>query len=287
MTQINHYLKLIRINQWYKNLVIFLPIFFAGKLFELVLLEKIIIGMIALCLISSANYILNDIIDLKNDKIHPEKKHRPLASGKITILKASIIGIFFVLISIFIAYNLGMMFLLLLLFLFISTTLYTVWLKKEPIVDIILIATNFVIRAISGAFIISVFVSPWLIVCPFFFALFLAASKRDSDLKLLKENATVHRNVLKYYTPQITNALMITSISCFIMSYALYAFSRTELLLLTLPFAIYTIYRYYLLVISGSEIARNPEKVYKDKRIIIASFMWIVITLIIFYYFMK
>jgi 4-hydroxybenzoate polyprenyltransferase len=284
MTHITWYIKLIRINQWYKNVVIFLPIFFAGKLFELVSLEKIIIGFVALCLISSTNYILNDIIDLKKDKLHPEKKYRPLAYGKVTIYEAYIISILFLIASIIIAYYLNIVFLILIVILFILTTLYTIWLKNEPLVDILLIAINFVIRAISGAFILSIFVSPWLIVCPFFLALFLASSKRNGDLRLLKKMAITHKKVLKYYTLQTTNALMIMSTTCFIIAYSIYAFSRTELLLITLPFAVYFLYRYYFLVSIGSEIARNPQKAYKDKKLIISAILWSILTFIIFYY---
>ena len=287
MTRINWYIKLIRVHQWYKNLVIFLPIFFAGKLFNLSSLEKILIGFVALCLISSANYILNDIVDIKKDKLHPEKKYRPLAFGKITILEASIIGLLFLFASLLISYQLGIIFLVMILFLFVSTTLYSLWLKNEPILDVVIIATNFVVRAISGAFIISLFVSPWLILCPFFLALYLAVSKRHSDLKMLKKNAIKHKEVLKYYTPDTTNALMIIATTCFIMSYALYAFSRTELLLVTLPFAVYTMCRYYLLVNTGSEIARNPEKIYKDKKLIITAILWSILIFIIFYYILK
>lgn len=285
MSKIHEYIKLIRVHQWYKNLVVFFPIFFAGKIFDLVSLELIAIGFLALCLISSTNYILNDIIDLKNDKLHPEKKFRPLASGKINVIKASIIGIIFFIVSLLIAYNLNLTFFILVLFLFVSTTLYSLWLKNEPILDVLVISTNFVVRAISGAYIISVFVSPWLIVCPFFIALFLAVSKRKGDLSVLKNTTLKHKPVLKYYTTDIINGLSITSITCFIIAYSLYAFSRTEALLVTLPFAIYTIYRYYLLSITNSKMARTPEKeIFTDKKIIIAIALWGIITFVIFYY---
>lgn len=285
MSKIHEYIKLIRVHQWYKNLVIFFPIFFAGKIFDLLSLELITIGFLALCLISSTNYILNDIIDLKKDRLHPEKKIRPLASGKINIVEGIITGIILFIASLIIAYNLNLTFFILVLLLFVSTTLYSIWLKHEPIIDILLISTNFVIRAISGAYIISVFVSPWLIVCPFFIALFLAVNKRKGDWSVLKSTTLKHKPVLKYYTPDIINSLTITSITCFIIAYSLYAFSRTEALLVTLPFAIYTIYRYYLLSITNSKMARNPEKeIFTDKKIIIAILLWGISTFIIFYY---
>jgi 4-hydroxybenzoate polyprenyltransferase len=281
--RILEYLKLIRMPQWYKNLVIFLPLFFVGELLKTSALEKIVIGFIALCLISSTNYIINDIVDMKKDRAHPEKKSRPLAAKKVGITEAITIAVIFFIASMLIAYSLGTLFMVSTAALFILTLLYTLWLKNEAIADVMIIAVNFVIRAVAGAFVIHVIVSPWLIVCPFFLALFLAVGKRDADLKLMKGDAFKHKEVLKYYDVQTTNALMMISTTCLIIAYSLYAFSRTELMLLTLPFAIYTIFRYFMLVHQGSEIARCPEKAYRDYRIILGGLSWIIVTFIIFY----
>jgi len=281
--RIIEYLKLVRVHQWYKNLVIFLPLFFVGELLEISMLGKICIGLIALCLISSVNYIVNDIIDIKRDRAHPEKSSRPLAAKKITIPEAVLLAIILLALSIYIAYTLSTLFLISVIFLFMLTLLYSLWLKNETILDVIIIAVNFVVRAVSGAFIIHVTISPWLIVCPFFLAIFLAVGKRDADLKFMKKDATKHKEVLKYYDLQTTNALMVISTTCLIIAYSLYAFSKTSLLLLTLPFAIYTIFRYYTMVNQGSEIARHPEKFYKDYRMVLGILLWIIITFIIFY----
>ena len=282
--KILEYLKLIRVHQWYKNLVIFLPIFFMGNLLNFSMLKEVFIGMIALCLVSSANYIINDILDVKRDKLHPEKKHRPIASGKVSILEASIIGAVLFALSLYIAQYFSLLFLLSVVFLFISTLAYSLHFKNEPILDMLLIAVNFVVRVISGAFIIKAFISPWLVLCPFFLALFLTIGKRDADLKVLKKDAVKHKEVLKYYDLQTTNGLMVISTTCLILSYSLYAFSRTSWLLSTLPFAIYTIYRYYSLINQGSEIARHPEKIYKDYKLMIGILLWMIITFVIFYF---
>lgn len=278
------YLKLIRVYQWYKNVVIFLPVFFIGQMLNISVLIDVFIGMIALCLVSSANYVINDIIDAKKDRLHPEKKYRPIASGKVGIFEAIIIAIIMLGLAVYVAYGFGLLFLASVLFLFVSTTLYTIYFKNEPILDVIAIAVNFVVRAVSGAFILKAMISPWLILCPFFLALFLAVGKRDADLKVLKGNATKHKEVLKYYDLQTTNGLMIISTTCLIISYSLYAFSKTAWLLLTLPFAIYSIYRYYSLVNQGSEIARNTEKIYRDWRLMCAIIFWAIITFIIYYF---
>lgn len=278
------YLKLMRIPQWYKNLVILLPLFFVGDLFQIGFLKLIVFGFFGLCFISSANYALNDIVDIAKDMVHPEKKLRPLASGKISILEAVLLIVLLLAVGLYIGYCLNTLFLLCLVFLFLFTVFYSLALKKEVVADVIAIAINFVVRAISGAFIINVNISPWLILCPFFLALFLAVGKRFADFKYMKENAHHHKVVLKYYTPEMTNALMIISTACLIVSYALYSLSRNSLMLITLPFAIYAVFRYYHLITSGSKIARHPEMVYTDWRLLASIMLWVAILGAIFYF---
>jgi 4-hydroxybenzoate polyprenyltransferase len=280
---IKEYLNLIRIRQWYKNLVIFLPLFFVGEVFAHGYLEATLVGFIALCFVSSANYVLNDIIDRKSDREHPEKKMRPLASGKINIASAYIVFLIMLIAGLYIAYTLDLPFLICAIFLFVFTIIYSLFLKKEPVADVLSIAINFVVRAVSGTFIIHTFISPWLIFCPFFLALFLGFGKRNADLRFMKTKAHAHKEVLKYYTLENTNALMTISTTCLIIAYALYSFSRTTWLLLTLPFAIYAIFHYYALVQNGSEIARHPEKIYRDWRLMLSIALIMIILFIIFY----
>ncbi|MFA6088468.1 MAG: UbiA prenyltransferase family protein [Candidatus Woesearchaeota archaeon] len=283
MLKIIDYIQLIRIKQWYKNIVVFLPIFFVGEFFSSTLLLQVFLGFIALSFMSSVNYVINDFLDIKRDKKHPEKKERPLASGRISVFEAIIVAIILFGLSIIISLELGVMFLICVLVLFGLTLLYSIYLKKEAVADVIAIALNFVVRAISGTFIINVFISPWLIVCPFFLALFLAVGKREADLRFLKGSALQHKEVLKYYTIEMTSTLMVISTTCLIISYSLYSFSKTSKLLLTLPFAIYAIFRYYYLIQSGSEIARHPEKMYKDIRLIICGICLILLFFLISY----
>lgn len=277
------YLKLLRIPQWYKNLVIFLTLFFVGKIFSATLLEQTLIGFAALCLVSSANYVLNDIIDIKRDRVHPEKRFRPLASGTVSIYEATIILVIVLFFGLYLAYGLGILFFIAAAFLFAFTLLYSLYLKKEPVADVISIAINFVVRAVSGTLILNMFVSPWLVLCPFFLALFLAFGKRNADLRFMKGNAHTHKEVLKYYSVENTNAMMIISTTCLIIAYTLYSFSRTSLLLFTIPFAIYAIFRYYSLVNSGSAIARHPEKIYTDWKLVLSMILLAIILLLIFY----
>ena len=280
-------IKLIRVKQWYKNLIIFLPLVFSENLFDVRFLLFTVIGFISLCAVSSSYYIINDIIDKEKDKKHPEKRDRPIASGKINVWQAIILAIISFVIATVLAINLSLYFTYFVLALFALTMLYSFFLKNEPFLDILIIAINFVIRAVSGAFVFLIDnkpyadVSPWLILCPFFLSLFLSVGKRESDLMFLGEEAASHRKVLNVYNKDLTRALMLIATTLLIMTYSLYVFfSDFKILLLTLPVALYIIFRYFYLIESGSKIARHTELIYKDKRIIIA----IVIMIIIAYF---
>ncbi len=275
MGTVSDYLNLIRIRQWYKNLVVYLAIFFSGNILSFNLLFKSTLGFLSLCLISSANYILNDIIDVKSDRQHPEKRFRPIANGRIGIFSALVMVVLLVIASIEIAYFLDLYFLLSVVLIFSISQLYTLFLKKELFADILAIAINFVLRAVSGAFIIHVYISPWLILCPFFLSLFLSVSKRRSEMFIKKNN----------YSPELTNALMLISTTTLIISYSLYSFlSQQNKLLITLPFVLYGIFRFLYLVYSGSIIARQAERFWTDTRLVFSICLWGLVTLIILYF---
>lgn len=277
-------LRAIRPNQWYKNLVIFLPILFAELIFDVPNLVNVLLGFISLSMASSFNYIINDIIDKKQDKKNPEKRIRPIAAGKLGVWEALIVAFLMLFISLIIAVYLNRNYLFILLGFVALTQVYTFYLKKEVFADIIVIAINFVLRAVAGAYILNLRVSPWLILCPFFLSLFISVGKRESEIILLGSKAHYHRPVLVLYSRTLTNALMIITTTSLIICYALYSFlSIYPNLLLTLPFAMYVIFRYLLLIYSGSDIARHPERVFWDIRISIGAFLWVAFVTIVIY----
>lgn len=279
------FIDLIRIRQWYKNLVVFLPLIFSFLLFYENLFVWTFLAFVSLCFISSANYIINDVIDRKTDLVHPEKKYRPIASGKVSVISALFYSAIFFMLGSLIAYKLSILFLFVVLILFFLSQIYSLLLKNEPFIDILIVATNFVIRAISGVFVINRDISPWLILCPFFLALFLIVGKRKSDIDFLKNDANKHKEVLKYYTPEITSNLLTISTTLLIMSYSLYAFlSGHKLLLLTLPIAIYVVFRYLYLIYDNSEIPRSPEKMYRDRQLLIGTIIWAGMIFLILYF---
>ena len=284
------FVRLMRPQQWYKNLLIFLPLIFVQQFFNADALSRVIIGFFALCLISSTNYILNDIVDRKKDALHPEKKKRPLASGVISVNSALFLAVIMFIISIWISLLLDNYFILFVLSLFILTQLYSYVFKNEPFIDVTLIGVNFILRAMSGAFIIfpgiTVRISPWLILCPFFLALFLAVGKRRANIKLLGKKAPLHKKILKYYTVELTDSLMTITTTSLLICYALFSFeSEFPNLIYTLPFAVYIMFRYIYLVEAGSEIARDTHFLIYDKPIIIAGLIWAVILMGIIYLF--
>ena len=281
----NDYVSLIRVRQWYKNLVLFLPLLFGGHLFvrsELILALE---GFGLLCLLYSGIYVFNDIMDRAKDAVHPEKYLRPIASKRISVTKASIMGLTLIILSLGGAFFLSKPFLMVLCVILMINIIYTFFLKEVLFADILMIAILFVLRAVSGAVLISVAVSPWLILCPFFLSLFLSVGKRHGDVALLGDKASRTREVLRLYTPEITSSLMIISTTLLIISYALYCIlSDHQFLLLSLPFGLFGVFRYYHLIVSGSEIARNPEKIVRDVPLILGILLWGLVIIGVLYF---
>ncbi|HLD72109.1 MAG TPA: decaprenyl-phosphate phosphoribosyltransferase [Candidatus Nanoarchaeia archaeon] len=281
----NEWLSLIRVRQWYKNLVVFLALFFSGNLFNLSDLYLTVIAFFSLAFISSTGYIVNDLVDTEKDKLNPEKISRPLASGKIGKMSAGLLGMLLLGLGLILAFKINPTFLYIIILFFVLELLYTFFLKSILIADILTISTLFVVRAISGAFAINVKVSPWLILCPFFLSLFLSVGKRQAEMQLLKEKAASTRTILKEYDTGLTNSLMIISTTLLVISYALYSFlSEHPDLLYTLPFALFVIFRFYYLINSGSVISRHPEKVLSDRSMLIGIILWVVVTGMMIYW---
>ena len=276
--------QLLRVRQWYKNTLIFLPLVFAGLITDISSVVLSVIGFVALCLMSSTNYIVNDIVDRDKDKIHPEKCQRPIAAGKISISAATTIAMVCATLALILAFVLAQQFFVILLIFFGLTQVYSLFLKNEVFLDIIAISTNFVLRAVSGVFLLDVRLSPWLIICPFFLGLFIASGKRYADISLLKEKSHEHKKVLAQYSPEIARTLIILSTALLILSYSLYSFlSVYPHLIYTIPIALYLILRYYYLIESHSPIARHPEHCYKDKRLVAGIIAWTIAVFILIY----
>lgn len=286
--KIKSYIKLVRVRQWYKNLVVFLALIFSFNLLYPSYLINVVLSFFAVSFMASASYIVNDLKDIAKDKLHPEKCKRPLASGAVTRIEGVILFVLAITGSLSIGFNLGANVMLLLGSFFVFNLLYTFVLKRIMFADILTISSLFVLRAIIGAYAISVYISPWLILCPFFLALFLAVAKRRSDLTLLKRNhGEEHiksKGILTGYDLNVTNSLMNISTTLLIISYSLYCFlSDNEILMVTIPFALFVIFGYYKLVLENSDIVRQPDKIIKSPSLLIGALLWFGITVLLLY----
>ncbi|RMF55527.1 decaprenyl-phosphate phosphoribosyltransferase [Candidatus Woesearchaeota archaeon] len=284
MAGILDYLRLLRLSQSYKNLLVFLAVFFSFNIFNAQMLSTTIIGFFALTLTSFSGYIINDIIDREKDSMHPEKSRRVIAAGIVPVSHALTISIILLAVALLTALTLSTAFFFACALLFILTLFYSLKAREIIFLDILVIATNFVLRAIAGAILINVYVSPWLILCPFFLSLFLSIGKRKAEYNTLKSLASRTRKSLKHYNNELTNALMIISTTTLILSYALYTQATNHWLTLTLPVVLYGIFRYFYLIFTNSPVARNPEKAFLDKPLITSMLIWLALAFVILYY---
>lgn len=273
----------MRPKQWYKNLVIFIGIVFSLNLINLNLWINAIGAFAIFCALSGSIYIINDIVDIEKDKNHPKKRLRPIPSGKLKINYAIISVIILIILSFLASYLINLPFLLTSLSFFILLLVYSLFLKQIIIVDIMIISIGFVLRAIAGCLAVGVIISPWLIICAFLLALFLGIGKRRHEIVLLGDNAANHRKILDGYSTQMLDQMINITTSALIMSYSLYTFFTGKLvIMLTIPFAFYGLFRYIYLV-HTENFGGEPEMLFKDKGMILSMILWILIVIVVFY----
>lgn len=273
----------MRPKQWYKNLVIFVGIVFSFNLLSLNLWIDALTAFAIFCGLSGSIYVLNDIIDIEKDKKHPKKRARPIASGKLNPRHALVFAIIIIALALFVSSLINVWFLVSAIAFFLLILIYSVFLKQIIIVDIMIISTGFVVRAIAGCFAIGVFVSPWLIICAFLLALFLAIGKRRHELVLLGREASNHRKILNGYSTQMLDQMINITTSALIMSYSLYTFFTGKIfIMLTIPFAFYGLFRYIYLV-HKENFGGEPEMLFKDKGMLLSVILWVILVIIVLY----
>lgn len=292
--------QLLRVRQYYKNVLIFVSIFFSYKIFHHTLYFPLILGFILLCCASSFNYIINDIRDVEADKQHPEKmKKKPLASGELPIYFAYLllfilIGIMVFSVIFFFITNISFMVMLILVIL--TGQLYNHFFKNYAFIDILVLSTGYLWRALSGVVIIQDIISPWLFLAIFEIAMFLSIAKRRADLLYLgKDKAIEHKKVYDKYTVKLLDQFHVIIAASLFMTYSLYLISKFFLLettitlpeylvIFTIPISLYIIMRFMYLTSSKPEIARRTEKVFFDKGIILSGLILFFILFTAFYY---
>ena len=261
-------LRLLRPKQWTKNLLLFAALIFAEKLFDPGAIVLAVLGFAAFCIASSSVYIVNDLIDVERDRLHPEKRNRPIAAGDVTPAVAWIIAGFLTAAALGLAFWIEIRFGMAVVAYVALTHFYSVTGKHIVILDVMLVAAGFVIRAVAGALSIDVPIGDWFTLCTLFLAVFLALSKRKAEMLALNEHATQTRPVIAEYTASALSAFTATSMAGVLISYALYVLeSRAEfqLLALTVPFVMFGIFRYHLLV-ETSNLGEKAEEVLLSDR---------------------
>ncbi len=264
----------MRPSQWYKNLILFISIIFSFNIKNLEIWAIAIFAFVIFCLLSGGEYIINDIIDLEKDKKHPKKQKRPIASGRLKLNYALISAIILIVGGITASYFINIPFMILSISYVLLILLYSLRLKHLIIVDLLVISIGFVIRAIAGGVAINVFISPWLIVCTFLLALFLAIAKRRHELVLLGDEGKNHRKILSEYSTNVLDQMMSIATAALIISYSMYTFlSNNYYMMLTIPFAIYGIFR-YLFLVHSTNFGGEAEMLFKDKGMQICIVLW-------------
>lgn len=271
------YIKLFRIKHYLKNFIIFIPAFFGEELFVLNSLYKLIISFVAFSLISSFVYIFNDIMDYKQDRLHEIKKMRPIASGEISRQKAGVIAVAILFMAFYLIFMIGAFKALIYAVLYvIINILYSLGLKNIPIIDILILASGFVIRLLFGAAVGNIICSSWLILTIMAISLYLGLGKRRNELSKVKSCDT--RAVLKKYSVQYLDVMMRMCMTIGVVFYSLWTVdiggsSQNNYFIWTIPIVISIIMKYEL-DIEKNSFGDPIEVIYKDKILIIQGLVY-------------
>jgi 4-hydroxybenzoate polyprenyltransferase len=288
---IKNYFQLLRVPQWIKNLFVFVPLMFSLHLFEENYFISTLEAFILFCLASSFIYIINDIIDIKADSVHPQKKFRPLPSGAISKQSAWITAILIFLALIVLSLFSPIEFIYFLVSFILLNILYSLYFKHIVILDVFSIAAGFTLRVLGGAAIISVPVSSWLILTTMFISLFLGVMKRHSELEQITElEKTPTRKVLAEYSLTFTNQMATVAAAGVIICYALYTVSArtvsvfgTENLIFTTPFVVFGIFRFMYLEYLNQKGENTTQIMLTDVSMIMTVILYIATTVLIVY----
>jgi 4-hydroxybenzoate polyprenyltransferase len=269
----------LRPHQWTKNLIVFAPLALSKHLFEADAFLRSAGAFALFCALSGTVYLINDVADLERDRLHPKKRLRPLASGALSVGAARVAAWVLGLGGLGLSSLLGLAFLSAAVAYLALNLLYSFWLKKVVILDVIAISLGFVLRAVAGAVAISVQFSDWLLVCTLLLALFLALAKRRHELVTL--DGTEHREILAEYSPYLLDQMIAVVTASCLMAYAFYTLApetvekyRTDRLSWTIPFVLYGIFRYLYLVHGKEEGGSPTDLLLTDRPLLVDVALW-------------
>lgn len=275
------YWNLFRVYQWHKNIFVLLGFFVLGNYRNYELLSKAFYILIVFCLASSSVYIFNDYKDIERDSFHPVKKNRPLASGVIGIRQALVLSLILCFISLSASYLLGMAAFIIVASYLLNNLLYSVLLKRYPIIDVFQIGIGFMLRIFAGTTGIGINISEWMILTGFMISLLIGFGKRYAELSNhAKKNK---REVLEDYSLETLRSFMIIMASATIITYSLYTLSPRSLelhnttnLIYTIPFVIFGIFRFLYIVLFHQSGDDPASQVFRDKQIVVTVLLWVI-----------
>ncbi|MDT8303464.1 MAG: decaprenyl-phosphate phosphoribosyltransferase [Sedimentisphaerales bacterium] len=283
------FLQMMRPLHWTKNMFVFAGLIFGHKLNVPSAIGRAIGGFACFCLAASAVYILNDIIDRQSDRLHPEKCKRPIVSGRVTIGSAVVFAFLCAAAAIIAAFLLGPAFAAIILVYIVLMVLYSLVLRRVMILDCVVIATGFCLRAVAGAVVVNVFISPWLIICTFALCLFMAFGKRRGEIALLQQDRESFRNTLTGYTTELLAHMIDVTSGLAVVCFLLYAMDDRTLqtfgnnhLVYTTPLVLYCIFRFSSLIQTGKYLG-PVEFILHDLPFQIGFVVWIIASVVIVY----
>jgi 4-hydroxybenzoate polyprenyltransferase len=273
---------MLRPQQWIKNLFLFAGLIFSRSFHQFSNIRTECFAFASFCLLSSGIYIINDLADLRADKLHPVKSRRPIAAGRIRRNTAATIAVLLISVSLLAAYFIGRWFFLTALIYLAMMVIYSLKVKEVIILDVLFVAFGYVLRAVAGALAIRVEISSWLLLCTLLLALFLVISKRRAEIVSLGPDAPQHRKILGQYNLGFLDQMIAIVASACIVSYCLYTLApetvakfHTHNLIFTVPFVIYGLFRYLYLIFQGKRTDQPEKVVVTDPPILICLFLWI------------
>jgi 4-hydroxybenzoate polyprenyltransferase len=283
--RIGDLLRSMRPKQWTKNLLVFMPIIFGGKLLDAKLLEATAICAVAFCFGSSAIYLFNDVLDRKRDRVHPTKSRRPIASGRISVTTACAMSLLLATVALTITFCLRPFLMVIMLSYLVLMFFYSLSLKHYALIDVMVVALGFVLRAVAGAFTVSIPLSGWFLLGTIFGALFLALERRRHELFRLEQGAAEHRSVLNIYSENLLDRIESLVLPTLFVCYIFYSFLSIhgQWMMITVPFVFYGLTRYQLLSVQGRDTGSPEDVLLKDAPIQITVVLWLLTVIGVIY----
>jgi 4-hydroxybenzoate polyprenyltransferase len=287
MNGLKPYLKLLRPHQWVKSGFVFVGLLFGHGWLDPLLVENVLLAALSFALAASAVYVMNDLADRGRDREHPEKRHRPLASGAVGVTQALLLAGVCLVSALMLAYAVSTMVLLIVLIYAALNVAYSMGLKHVVLLDVFIISAGFMLRILAGTLGVGIAPSHWLLLCGLMLTLFLGFAKRRAELNIMAGEGASHREVLDDYDPVLLDKLIGICAAGAIISYSLYTVSTETLamhgttsLIATVPFVIYGIFRYLFLLHRRGGGGDPAAALLKDAHLLGAFVGWLVTVLV-------